>query len=101
MFTALDRPTTINPTAEEAYWRSIFKDQPYYVRGLEYQDYSPAYRVGYTGPLRRGGNYPSVEAALREDWNRVKDRSRLTWEQARPALRAAWERVSERSGVSA
>jgi hypothetical protein len=86
-------PAIINPTAEEAHWRNAFRAEPYYVPGFGYDEYSPAFRVGYTGPLRREGNFLSVEPSLQEDWMRVKGRSRLTWEQARPAVRAAWDRV--------
>jgi hypothetical protein len=87
----------INPTAEDAYWRRAFKDEPYYQPELAYDDYSPAYRVGYTGPLRRDGSFSMLEELLREDWDRVKGRSRLAWPQARLAIRAAWDRVAERA----
>ena len=87
----------INPTAEDAYWRQAFRDEPYYQPDLAYEDYSPAYRVGYTGPLRREGTFDSLEAVLRQDWEQVKGRSRLQWDEARLAAQAAWERVTERS----
>ncbi len=85
----------INPTAEDAYWRQAFEDEPYFQPGMRYDDYSPAYRVGYTGPLRREGNFGSLDEELQQDWHRVKGRSRLTWPQARPAVRAAWDRVAD------
>jgi hypothetical protein len=84
----------INPTAEDAYWRSVFKNEPYYKPDLSYDDYSPAYRVGYTGPLRRAGSFQSLEPALQQDWQQVKGRSRLNWDEARLATRAAWERAA-------
>jgi hypothetical protein len=84
----------INPTREDAYWQREFDKQPYYRPELSYDDYSPAYRVGYTGPLRREGSFDALESALRQDWQQVKGRSRLTWPQAREATRAAWERVA-------
>jgi hypothetical protein len=87
----------INPTAEDAYWRRAFQDEPYYQRELGYDDYSPAYRVGYTGPLRREGSFHELEEQLQLDWERVKGRSRLSWPQARVAVRAAWVRVAERT----
>ena len=87
----------INPTAEDAHWRRAFKDEPYHAPEMAYEDYSPAYRVGYTGPLRREGSFHALEEQLREDWDRVKGRSRLTWPQARVAIRAAWDRVAERA----
>jgi hypothetical protein len=87
-------PTAINPTREDAYWQREFTRQPYYRPDLSFDDYSPAYRVGYTGPLRREGSFDAVESDLRQDWQQVKGRSRLTWPEAREATRAAWERVA-------
>jgi hypothetical protein len=84
----------INPTAEHAYWESRFRAEPYYKPDLTYRDYSPAYRVGYTGPLRRRGSFTALETELKGDWDRVKGSSRLTWAEAREATRAAWERVA-------
>ena len=84
----------INPTAEDAYWRRAFRDEPYYKPELTFDDYGAAFRVGYTGPLRRDGSFTFLEELLREDWNRVKGRSRLSWTEARQATRAAWERVT-------
>ena len=83
----------INPTSEDAYWQREFSKQPYYRPELSYEDYSPAFRVGYTGPLRRKGSFAALEADLHSDWKQVKGRSRLTWNEAREATRAAWERV--------
>jgi hypothetical protein len=88
----------INPTAEDAYWRRVFQDEPYFEAGRGYDDYGPAYRVGYTGPLRREGHFHEVEDDLRRDWDGVKGRSRLNWTQARLAVLAAWDRVTERAG---
>jgi hypothetical protein len=85
----------INPTAEDAYWHRVFRDEPYYEGPMAYGDYSPAYRVGYSAPLRREGSFESLEEQLRQDWEGVKGSSRLTWPQARVAIRAAWDRVAE------
>lgn len=84
----------INPTREDAYWQREFSRQPYYRPELSYDDYSPAYRVGYTAPLRREGSFAALEHVLQEDWKQVKGRSRLSWPEAREATRAAWERVA-------
>ncbi|MDB5943090.1 MAG: hypothetical protein JWQ13_2656 [Ramlibacter sp.] len=86
----------INPTREDAYWQREFSKQPYYRPELSYDDYSPAYRVGYTAPLRREGSFAALEEQLQQDWKQVKGRSRLTWSEARQATRAAWDRVSRK-----
>jgi hypothetical protein len=91
---ATNAPTRlINPMAEDAYWREAFRQEPYYQPDLNFEDYGPAYRVGYTAPLRREGSFNTLERALAQDFDRVRGRSRLSWEQARKATRAAWERV--------
>ncbi|MDB5945510.1 MAG: hypothetical protein JWQ33_536 [Ramlibacter sp.] len=84
----------INPTREDAYWQREFTKQPYYRADLSYDDYSPAYRVGYTAPLRREGSFAALEQDLQQDWTCVKGNSRLTWQEAREATLAAWERVA-------
>ncbi|MCG2591820.1 hypothetical protein LZ009_03410 [Ramlibacter sp. XY19] len=91
----LAAPPAINPTAEEAYWRDAYRREPYYRAEFSYEDYSPAYRVGYTGPVRRHGEFDELEHALKDDFQRVRGRSRLRWEEAREATRAAWRRVTK------
>ena len=81
----------VNPAAEDAYWNGSYSTTPYYVAGRTFDDYAPAYRLGYTSR----GRYPSYEAAERElsnDWARVKGQSRLSWEEATHATRDAWHR---------
>src|SRR3979490_2456366 len=36
---------SINPTVEENYWRENFEQEPYYQRGMSFDDYSTAYRL--------------------------------------------------------
>src|SRR5437868_11213545 len=42
----------IDPTVEEAYWRSNYMREPYYERGYNFEDYYPAYRTGWEGRVR-------------------------------------------------
>ncbi|HZY19978.1 MAG TPA: hypothetical protein VFE82_16015 [Ramlibacter sp.] len=86
-------PTLINPTLEDAHWHRAFRDEPYYRAGLDYRDYGPAFRVGYTAPMRRSGRFHELEGVLQEDWERVRGTSRLDWSEARQAIEAAWDRV--------
>jgi hypothetical protein len=88
-------PPAINPTAEEAYWRDAYRREPYYRSEFGYEDYDPAYRVGYTGPVRRSGEFEQLEGELARDFDRVRGRSRLRWEEAREAARAAWRRATQ------
>src|SRR5689334_18158256 len=38
---------SIDPTAEDAYWREHHSKRPYYTQGTKYEDYQPAYRYGW------------------------------------------------------
>jgi hypothetical protein len=83
----------INPKLEDDYWRGAFLREPYYLSGRTFEDYGPAYRLGYEGYSRYGGSYDRFENRLADDWNAIKGQSRLTWNEARSATRAAWHRV--------
>lgn len=87
----------INPTREDAYVQREFTKQPYYRPEMSYDEYSPAYRVGYTGSLRREGSFEALEIDLHHDCKQVKGQSRLTWSEAREATRAASERAGARA----
>lgn len=94
MSTEFAAPPAINPTAEEAYWREAYRTEPYYRADCTYDDYGPAYRVGYTAPVRRHGEFAQLERELKDDFQQVRGRSRLRWEEAREAARAAWCRAT-------
>lgn len=93
----------INPTEEEAYWRSTANTTPYYTdtlntyNDLDYdKDYRSAYHLGYTGrgEYPAGTTFEDVEHDLKFKWEQVKGTSRLTWEQAKHAVKDAWNRVN-------
>ena len=89
---------SINPTAEEAYWRDNYNREPYYEAGRVFDDYAPAYRLGLYGRTSYEGNFEDMESRLASDWDSRRESSTLTWLQARPASRAAWDRVARQSG---
>jgi len=86
----------INPTAEDAYWRENYTSRPYVASGTRYEDYQPAYRYGYERyPEYHGRSFDEVEPEMRQDWDRYKGDSRLTWDQAKHATRDAFHRVGD------
>lgn len=89
---------SVNPTAEEAYWRDNYQSEPYYEAGRTYDDYAPAYRLGLQGRTRYDGEFDDVESRLASDWESGRESSALPWPEARPASRAAWDRVALQSG---
>ncbi|HVT36597.1 MAG TPA: hypothetical protein VHE37_13495, partial [Nevskiaceae bacterium] len=85
----------VNPTQEAEYWRSNYTTEPYYSSMYTYEDYDPAYRVGYEGYARyQGRSFDEVERDLEVDYNRAKGKSRLSWEHAKQATRRAWDRLT-------
>lgn len=85
----------VNPTAEVNYWRTNYSKEPYYSSGYSFDDYRPAYRVGYEGYGRyQGRSFDDVQRELETDYNVGKGKSKLSWEDAKVAARRAWERVS-------
>ena len=85
----------INPTDEEAYWREVFQQEPYFTPGHTYEDYGPAYRAGWEARVA-GTDWDSARAEWAKKWDREHARGGLKWEKAQPAVKAAWERANRR-----
>ena len=86
---------TVDASKEDAFWRERHSSEPYAI-GTPYEDYAPAYRAGYEGYLRRGGEkFADVEENIREEYQ--SHRAGLPWEKARPASAAAWKRLRNRT----
>lgn len=84
----------MDPTAEDAYWKIHYAEQPYVERNAPYTSYQPAYRTGYEGRSQYPGKaFEEVESNLQRDYEKSKGNSTLTWDKARKATRDAWNRV--------
>jgi hypothetical protein len=87
----------VDATAEEAYWKEHYMQEPYYEAGLSYEDYAPAYRAGYEGRVRyRGRSFEEAERELETDYYEHRGTRGFSWDKARQAARAAWERLGGR-----
>ena len=84
---------TVNPTAEESFWRDSYTREPYYEAGRSYNDYGPAYELGWNYRARYGDDFDNHESSLASDWEKQRGSSKLSWLQARTVSRAAWDRV--------
>jgi hypothetical protein len=85
----------VNPTIEDAYWRENHSRQPY-AAGRLYDDYGPAYRIGYEGYAQFGATgctFEDREVELRKRYEVTQPK--LAWNEARAASRAAWQRIRE------
>lgn len=84
----------IQPALEDAYWQSVYWSQPYFRSDCCYDDYAPAYCVGYIGYAQYGGRFEEAEKSLCANWIRIKGDSRLALEEALQAIRAAWDHAA-------
>lgn len=81
----------IAPEIEDAYWQSVYWGESYYRSEYGYEDYAPAYCVGYIGYAQYGGSFEDAEKSLCANWVRIKGDSRLEIDEALQAIRAAWD----------
>jgi hypothetical protein len=79
---------------QDAYWCRSYWRERYYTLGLDYEDYAPAYFVGYIGYAQYGGEFDDAEPWLCSNWERIRGDSRLGLADARLAMRSAWQRLS-------
>ena len=80
---------------ENAYWREHHANQPHADKTLSYEQYAPAYRVGYEGAVKHAGKeFEEIEDDLALDYERARPDSALPWDSARPAVKAAWDRLA-------
>ena len=84
----------VNPEEEAAHWRGAYQSAPYYSPGYTYDDYGPAYELGYNSRGRyAGAQFDTVENDLSDEWESKRGNSRLSWQQAKSATRDAWNKV--------
>ena len=61
---------TVNPTAEDAYWREHYRDRPYVREGHEYEYYQPAYRFGWESFSQFGHrSFDELDEGFARDWD--------------------------------
>jgi len=86
----------VDPNVEDVHWHDAYRDRPYYDSALVYEDYRPAYELGYrTRAELPEGTFEQAERRISQDWAMAKGESRLTWEQAKLAARDAWDRATD------
>lgn len=85
----------VDPT-EDNYWRQAYVDRPYRREDLAYEDYEPAYRLGYNAYDARKSDYDTeLEADLQRTYEERAGEQALDWDTARPAVRDAYERRAQ------
>jgi hypothetical protein len=89
----------VDPEREDAHWQQAYWAEPYYRSDCSYDDYAPAYCVGYIGYAQYGGRFDDAEKSLCANWIRIKGDSRLSLDDAMQAIRAAWDHASRPQAV--
>lgn len=85
----------IDPTQEDAYWRTNYSDRSYVEHGSSYDDYGPAYSFGVDAFSRYPGRaFDDIEPEMSKAWTASNGSSTLRWDSARYASRDAWDRVN-------
>src|SRR5258706_13762182 len=72
------------PGSEADYWRSTYSSEPYYEDGRAFDEYGPAYELGWTSYGVYGGEFDAADPVLANDWEVRPGNSKLSWDQARP-----------------
>jgi hypothetical protein len=89
----------VDPRIEDAHWQRAYWSEPYYRDECSFDDYAPAYCVGYIGYAQYGGKFDDAEKSLCANWVRIKGDSCLSVDEAMQAIRAAWEHAALGQGV--
>ena len=93
------RRIACDPVREESYWAQNYRREPYYERGYTFQDYLPAYRIGWEARVtyQHTRGFDEIERELERAYRRNRGNSQLGWDKNRHAARAAWERFDDPS----
>lgn len=85
-----------DPDDDVGHFEEIYASMPYYVDGMKWTDYEPAYRFGLETYRTRGGqDFSAASPALGARWLQVRGASRLTWGQAQAPVEHAWRDMDE------
>lgn len=84
----------------DAYWHDRYFLEPYFVAGRGYDQYRPAYALGWKAslePEHAQQDFDDVEFELEERWEQVRGSSLLHWSQVRDAVEASWLQARKRT----
>lgn len=82
---------------EDAYWHAAFMHEPYYVAGRGYDQYRPAYAMGWQAAFgESAASFELIEEVLEHRWEAYDTSSLLDWSEVRDAVHGAWLRGRER-----
>lgn len=83
----------LDPRGDLGHFEQIHRTMPYYISGMEWSDYAPAYRLA----LDNHAASPDL-ASLEATWARDPQGSRLVWSEVVPVIEHTWREL-DNSGV--
>lgn len=78
---------------QDRFWHNRYHLEPYYVSGRGYDQYQPAYELGWTAAEKYLGDFAAIRPLLEAQWASHSGASLLDWRQVAGAAQAAWERM--------
>lgn len=76
---------------EEVYWQSHFSSQAYYVAGRSYDQYQPAFSLGWNNALKNpDACFDEFTSLLEAQWTAHSGSSLLPWREVQFAVKDAW-----------
>ena len=80
---------------ENTYWQMQFAQEPYYVAGRGYDQYKPAYELGWSTALQHpDAGFVDFAQALEMQWSAQTTSSLLPWREVHQAVKDAWVHAS-------
>lgn len=82
----------IDPEVETSYWHERYQNEPYYQNEYAFEDYGPAYRLGWQ-LYSPHVSFETAEASMSAEWAKDHGSSKLEWDHAREAAKASWGKI--------
>lgn len=94
----MNAAAAVNPVAEHEFWRKELMRRPYFTHGTSYDHYGPAYQLGWESYANHNGKtFEDIEPQLGRDWELMRGKSMLSWNNAKKATLDAWQRTEKAS----
>lgn len=91
-FSVVEIQTRLLAELENKYWRKHFAHCPYYVAGRSYDQYQPAYELGWLNAMQHPhSSFDALEAHLAQQWSSQRSTSLLSWNEVSLAVQDAWK----------
>lgn len=92
-----DGVQAVAPGAWEQYWLANYQQEPYFDAAYSFEEYLPAYRLGYeTHSWQRGTLFEDIDRTLKTRWDETDGTSTLPWPIVAEALKASWKVLDEK-----